>query len=144
MFYIKQFIFAFLSTVGFAVFFNIPKDSVLMSSLSGAIGWIVNIILKQIFPSPISGAFLAAITVGLLGEFMAKHFKKPATIFIIPGIVPLVPGAGMYYTMLAIINKDFISAANFGTESIFIALSISIGIIIPSSFIRAIAKQKLK
>lgn len=144
MFYIKQFIYAFISTAGFAVFFNTPRDSVIKSSFGGATSWIVYIISNNLFSSPIAGAFLAAITVGLLGEFMAKRFKKPATIFIIPGIVPLVPGAGMYYTMLAVIEKNFSNAAELGTEAIFIALSIAIGIIVSSSFSRVIARQRLK
>ncbi|WIV10773.1 threonine/serine exporter family protein [Proteiniborus sp. MB09-C3] len=144
MFYIKQFVYAFLSTAGFGVFFNIPKDSIIKSSLGGAMSWVVYIISVRLFSSSIGGTLLAAITVGFLGEFMAKHFKKPATIFIIPGIVPLVPGAGMYYTMLEVINKDFISAAELGTEAIFIALAIAIGIIVSSSFSRALLNQKTK
>lgn len=144
MFYIIQFVYAFLSTAGFAVFFNIPRDSVIKSSFGGAISWIVYIISSKLFSSSIASTFLAAITVGFLGELMAKHFRKPASIFIIPGIVPLVPGAGMYYTMLAIIDKNFTSAAEFGTEAIFIAITIAIGIIVSSSFSRVLFNQKLK
>lgn len=144
MFYIVQFIFAFLSTAGFAVFFNIPKDSVFKSSICGAIGWVVYIILTSSYSSTIRAALIAAITVGLVGEFMAKKYKKPATIFTIPGIIPLVPGAGMYYTMLAIIDKNFIGAAEAGTEAIFTAIAIAIGIIISSSFSRALIKIKAK
>ncbi len=58
--------------------------------------------------------------VGTLGELFARYFKKPATVYIIPGIVPLVPGAGMYYTMLALVEKDFLLAANNGTETFFL------------------------
>lgn len=144
MSYIIQFIFAFLSTTGFAVFFNIPKDSVIKSSLCGAIGWIVYIICAELLSSTIGATLIAAITVGLVGEFMAKNYKKPATIFTIPGIIPLVPGAGMYYTMLAVIDKNFIGAAESGTEAIFTAISIAIGIIVSSSISRALTKQKTK
>ncbi len=144
MFYIIQFTYAFLSTAGFAIFFNIPRDSVIKSSFGGAISWVVYIITRNIFSSSIAGTFLAAITVGFLGEFMAKRFRKPASIFIIPGIIPLVPGAGMYYTMLAIIDKDFTGAAELGTEAIFIAITIAIGIIVSSSFSRALINQKQK
>ena len=144
MSYIIQFIFAFLSTTGFAVFFNIPKDSVVKSSLCGAIGWLVYIISTKLLSSTIGATLIAAITVGLTGEFMAKKYKKPATIFTIPGIIPLVPGAGMYYTMLAVIDKNFIDAAESGTEAIFIAIAIAIGIIVSSSFSRALIKYKMK
>lgn len=143
MTYITQFINAFLSTAGFAVFFNIPRDSVIKSSFGGSISWIVYMISSNIFSSSIAGTFLAAITVGFFGEFMAKRFRKPATIFTIPSIVPLVPGAGMYYTMLAVIDKDFAYAAELGTEAMFIAITIAIGIIVSSSFGRAWINRKL-
>ena len=74
----------------------------------------------------------------------AKYFKKPATVFIIPGIITLVPGAGMYYTMLALIKKDFHEAANTGTETIFIAAAIAIGIILSSTMSRSIKRVKNK
>ncbi len=144
MFFIKQFIYAFLSTAGFSVFFKIPRDSVIKSSFCGAIGWVIYVFSVDFFSSSITGTLLAAITVGLLGEFLAKRYKKPATIFTIPGIIPLVPGAGMYYTMLAVIDKDFGSAAELGTEAIFIAVAIAIGIIVSSSFSRALTRQKFR
>ncbi|MFA5524164.1 MAG: threonine/serine exporter family protein [Tissierellales bacterium] len=144
MHYIMQFIYSFLSTAGFAVFFNIPRDSVIKSSFCGAAGWVVYVISNEFLSSSIAGTLLAAITVGLTGEFMAKRFKKPATIFTIPGIIPLVPGAGMYYTALAVIDKNFANAAELGTEAIFIALAIAIGIIVSSSISRALTNLNLE
>ncbi len=142
MFLVKNFVYALLSTIGFSILFNIPKDSVVKSGFAGAMGWIVYIVTKSMFSSPIAGAFFGAITVGITGELLAKYFKKPATIFIIPGVVPLVPGAGMYYTMLSVIEKDFVNAANIGTETIFVAAAIACGIIISSSTSRIIKRQK--
>ncbi len=75
---------------------------------------------------------------------MARYYKKPATVYIIPGIVPLVPGAGMYYTMLALVSKDFYTAINKGTETFFIAAAISLGIIISTSLSRSIKRMKHK
>jgi len=144
MYFIKNFFYALLSTIGFSVLFNIPKDSVIKSGLVGALGWIINILTKGLFSSSVAGAFAGAITVGLFGEFLARYFKKPATIYIIPGIIPLVPGAGMYYTMLSIIEKDFITTANTGTETTFIAISIACGIIISSSISKMLKKYKEK
>ena len=71
------------------------------------------------------GAFL----VGTLGEILATKYKKPATVFITPGIVTLVPGAGMYYTMSYLVNENFISAIDEGVEVFFIAAAIATGII---------------
>lgn len=140
----KNFVFAFLSSTGFAILFSIPKDSILRSGFVGATGWIVFYISSNIFNSNITGTFFAAITAGVLGELFARHYKKPATVFIVPGIVPLVPGAGMYYTMLALVEKDFHGAANKGTETFFIAAAISIGLIISTSLSKSIRRVKNK
>lgn len=98
----------------------------------------------KIFHSTIAGTFFGAVSVGLLGEILARKYKKPATVFITAGIIPLVPGAGMYYTMLAIIEKDFFMAANKGAETFFVAAAIAVGIIISSGFSKSIKRVKLK
>lgn len=142
MIYIKEFIYAFLSTLGFSIIFNIPKDSIIKSGLTGALGWVVYLFINIHYSSKVAGAFLGALAVGMIGEIMARLFKKPATVYIIPGIVPLVPGAGMYYTMLSVIEKNFIEAANIGSETLFIAASISSGIIISTTLNKTIFSYK--
>ena len=144
MFAIRQFVFPFLSTVGFAVLFCIPKDSILKSGVVGALGWSAFYIISSYFRSSIAGTFIASMTVGILGELLARYYKKPATIYIVPGIIPLVPGAGMYYTMLALIENDFLLAASKGTETFFIASAISMGIIVSSSLSRSIRRVKYR
>ncbi|QQY78747.1 uncharacterized membrane protein YjjB (DUF3815 family) [Keratinibaculum paraultunense] len=139
-----KFLFAFLSTIGFAILFDIPKKSIYKSGIAGALSWITFYIISSFFGSLIVGTFFASVVVGILGELLARHSKKPATVYIIPGIVPLVPGAGMYYTMLALVRKDFFTAINKGTETFFIAAAISLGIIISTSLSQSIKRVKYK
>ncbi|WP_130806792.1 threonine/serine exporter family protein [Senegalia massiliensis] len=144
MLYFKHFIFAFISTVGFSIIFNISRDSIVKSGINGAVGWIIYIIFVEHLNSPVMGSFFGALSVGILGEFFARRFKKPATVFIIPGIVPLVPGSGMYYTMLAVTEKRFIDAAEIGSETIFIAAAIASAIIISISTAKIIRESRTK
>lgn len=139
---LKQFVFSLLSTIGFAILFSIPRDSIFKSGLVGAIGWVIFHISAILLKSKIAGTFLAAVTVGIIGELLARHYKKPATIYTIAGIVPLVPGAGMYYTMLALVENDLYLAGSKGTETFFLAAAISIGIIISTSLSKSITRVK--
>lgn len=134
-----SFIYAFISTAGFSVLFNIPKDCIIKASFIGAVGWTV----YSIFPSEstIMTAFFASLTIGILGEIFSRIFKEPVTIFIIPGIIPIVPGYGLYYTMLKIIEKDYQSATNIGFESIIIALLIASGLMVSASISKLIQKK---
>ncbi|NLX62466.1 MAG: threonine/serine exporter [Tissierellia bacterium] len=141
---IKQFLFSFVSTIGFSVLFNTPKGLIGKSGFVGGIGWVVFYITGLYLNNKIISTFLAALTVGILGELFARYFKKPATVFIIPGIIPLVPGAGMYYTMLTLSQRDFYAAATKGTETIFIAAAISTGLIISTTLSKSIRRVKNK
>ncbi len=141
---IKEFLLSYLATLGFVIMFSIPKEALFTSSLVGALGWTSLSIVHNFTESLIAGTFLASLLVGLLGETLARYNKKPATIYIIPGIIPLVPGSGMYYTMLALVENNFYEAAFKGTETLFVAASISIGLIISSTLSRSIKRVKFK
>ncbi len=128
-----HFIYSFISTMGFSIFFNVPRKDLLYASITGSIGWTLYIYMNNITNSSSLSSFIAATVIGLLGEIFARINRKPVTVFIIPGIVPLVPGYGLYLTMLDIINNDFYSAAKTGSDTIFVAGSIAIGIVLVSS-----------
>ncbi len=146
VFMIKQAIYAFLSTMGFSILFNAPKDCIIRSSICGMMGWLVKINLTDLFLSNVGGTFFGASVVAVIGETMARKYKKPATVFIIPGVIPLVPGAGMYYTMLNFINNDFSKTIEVGSDAFFTAISIALAVIVASSIskttIRAIDKKR--
>ncbi|KDR93934.1 Uncharacterized membrane protein YjjB, DUF3815 family [Peptoclostridium litorale DSM 5388] len=140
--FVKQFIFSFLPTVGFAILFNAPRSSLFYTGLTGGTGWTIYFFLKHSgFSSPFS-SLIAAIVVSILGEIFARVDKKPVTAFIIPGIVPLVPGYGMYLSMINLINNRFYDAAVVGTDAILTGGSIAMGIIMVSSFAKIIKKVK--
>lgn len=142
MFYLKQFIFSFISTVGFSILFNVPKKSIIYAGLTGGISWILYMYIDKLTSSIIFSLFIASTVVGILGEIFAIIDKKPVTTFIIPGIVPLVPGYGIYLSMVNLINRDFYEFAITGTEAIFSSGAISIGIIFVSSLAKLLKKKR--
>ncbi|MCT4583728.1 MAG: threonine/serine exporter family protein [Peptostreptococcaceae bacterium] len=144
MIYLKDFIISFFATLGFCILFNVPKKYIIHSCLTGAIGWCVFIFNKEIFNSNPFPNFLASIVIGILGEIFARINKTPVTLYVIPGIIPLVPGYGIYLSMIHLINNDFYSAIKTGVDTLFIAGAISMGIIIVTSFSRLIKIHKLK
>lgn len=122
---VKHLAYAFISTIGFAVIFNTPKASLFKSGLAGAFGWGIYIIVNHISESPVISTFMGALCIGLIGEFFAILFKTPITVYIIPGIVPLVPGFGLYNTMLSLLEKDYDGALFHGSQSLMIAMAIA-------------------
>lgn len=141
--YYKHFIFALISTIGFSVLFNVPRKSIFYAGLTGGIGWTLYMYTKDITISSTFSVFVASTFVGILGEIFARIDKKPVTTFVIPGIVPLVPGYIIYLSMVNLINQDFNTAAKFGTEAVFTSGAISVGIILVTSVAKIVKRKKV-
>ena len=137
-----ELIIAFFATLGSAILFSSTKETIVHTGIAGSLGWVCASLSGNLFDSTITGTFFGALTVGLLAEFFARAYKKPATVYITPGIIPLVPGAGMYYTMLYIIENNFSMAVHKGVETFFVACAIAIGIIISSGFSKSIKRVR--
>lgn len=138
---IINFICAFFATVGFAIFFNAPKKSLIVTGFIGAIAWESYLVFNIYLNNPLVGAFIGSFTVGILGEFFAIKEKMPATIFIAPGIITLVPGAGIYNTMLSLVNEDYSDFLEKGKMTFFIAASIAFGIVLAGSIAKTIKSK---
>lgn len=136
-----EFIIASICSMSFALIFNCPRRELISAGFCGGVGWIVYSLITVIYSSVSLSVLFAAITVGLLGEALAHRNKKPATIFIIPGIIPLVPGYGLYYTMLTVIESGLSAASSIGIETIFAAISIASGLIISSALGKVLRKK---
>lgn len=142
--YFFKFIISVCAIIGYGIYFNVPKKALLFSALSGSIGWIISEIFKDHILVFNVGIFAGALFVGLSGEVLARIMKLPSTVFIITGIISLVPGAGMYYTMFTLVQKRYLEALKIGLETSFSAVAIAFGIILSSVFAKILYKVRKK
>lgn len=133
---LENFFFSFLATVGFSIFFNSPIKSLLPSGIIGGIGWTVYIILFDFSGNAILANFFAALLISLLSEISARKMKYPAIIFVIPGMLPLIPGLGLYNTMLSLVEGNYTRAIAIGTDALFVSASIAMGVLLVTSLVK--------
>jgi uncharacterized membrane protein YjjB (DUF3815 family) len=125
-----QVIAAYFVTIFFAIIFNTSKNQLLISGLVGAVGWWGYLMVIHSNYSVITASFVGAFLVSLLANLFSKLRKSPVTIFQIPGIIPLVPGMGMYKTLYAVIEEDYNLVAKHLFETLQIAGSIAVAMMI--------------
>lgn len=119
---------AVVGTVAFSVLFGVPRQYYRYCGLIGGAGWAVYRGFSLICDSP--GASLAATMVVIfLSRLMAVRERCPATIFLISGIFPLVPGAGVYWTAYYIVTEQLQKAMETGYLAVKIAVAIVLGIV---------------
>ncbi len=132
----QQFIFAFIATGGFSILFNVSREHLIYVSFIGAIGWVVYLLVYSVAPNPGYSSFCAAFVVSLLGEIFARRRKQPAILFVISGILPLVPGLTLYNMMLNIVLNNHSIAARKGGDALLIGSGIALGVLIVTSMSR--------
>lgn len=137
---ILQIICAFIATLGFGILFNVRDKNLFYASFGGALGWLVYLISMNLNNSPMMSTFIAALVISIYAEIFSRVLKNPVTLFLICALIPLVPGSGMYYTILAAVQGDVMLSLNKGIETLSIAGTIALGIITVSTLSRLIQR----
>lgn len=125
---IEQFIAAALGTIAFSLLFSVPKRYYPWCGLVGGVGWSCYLLCIQKL-GIVLACFVATSVVVVLCRILAIRMRCPVTIFLISGIFPLVPGAGIYWTAYYIIMDQYRNASAKGFETLKIAVAIVLGII---------------
>ena len=134
--------YAFMACGAFCIMFNLKKPKIaITASLGGAIGWLVYFLLGGA-GSDIFQNLVAAVVIAIFSEIMARIFKTPATVFLIIGILPLVPGGGIYYTMQYCIQGNTQMFLEKGLSTFAIAGAIAVGVSLVSSIVRIVQDIK--
>lgn len=123
-----QFLAAGVGTLSFAVLFGCPPKSLVYCALVGAVGWFGYELLILLGADSMVASLLAVIPLTLLARIFAITIKMPVTVFLLSGIFPLVPGAGIYYTAYYFIQGDHGLALSNGISTLKTAVALAIGI----------------
>lgn len=143
-----QFIVCMFATLSFAVLFAAPKSELLFCGLTGAIGWVVYLICLNYDSGTALANLIATFALTVISRMIAAIRKNPVTVYLIAGIFPLVPGAGIYYTSYYFIMNEMAQCSKTGMETVKVAGAIVLGIVfgfaLPQSWFNALPRWKHK
>lgn len=128
MTFVLNLLLASTGSLAFAILYNVPRKFYLCAAFTGMAGWFCYYLIVP-FTDTAVASFFGAVGVVLVSRIFAVWKKCPITVFLISGIFPLVPGAGVYYTMYYLVSNELTLAAIKGLESLKIAFGIVIGIV---------------
>ena len=125
---LRQFLLGGIGTLCFGILFGIPRKCYLACAATGAVGWLTYELAVMMGIGAVTANLLAAIPLTLLARIFAVTLKAPVTVFLLCGIFPLVPGAGIYYTAYYFILNDNLQMAASAADTVKIAAALAIGI----------------
>lgn len=128
---ISELIAAAIGTIAFSLLFGVPKKYYIYCGGIGAAGWLVYKLMLTVAGLSVAvSVFIATVFVILLSRFAAVLEKCPATVFLITGIFPLVPGAQIYWATYYLVTDQLYQAFDSGFLAIKIMISIVLGIVV--------------
>ncbi|MEI8075374.1 MAG: threonine/serine exporter family protein [Bacteroidota bacterium] len=142
------------AALGFGILFNVPPRTLLALWIGGAIGVFIKFSLLQMSVSVVLASFIGASAVGFLSIPIAHIRHVPPMIFAIPSVIPLIPGVFAYRTMLGLIkltgsigadyNTIISETINNGAKTLFIIMSLAIGVAIPMHVMRKESAKNIR
>ena len=125
---ISQLVTSFIGSLGFALMFGLAKRHLFTASMGGMLSWGVYLAVMGLNGSVFVGNLAASVFAMVYAKLLARLHKCPTTLFIIPSIIPLVPGSSLYYAMSYAVRGDTQSAGYYGHQTLMIVLAIAAGI----------------
>lgn len=146
-----------IATCAFAIRFGLRIKDLAPAAIGAVGGWFVfELASGAIFigaagtgatqapwSAPTLGYVLAALFIGLYAEVLSALLRKPATIWIVISIFPLVPGGGMYLTMLGSVRGDLWQSIRSGFDTLSAAGAIASGLAVSSAISRLISLRSI-
>lgn len=138
-------LYAFVACLGFCFLFNIQGLGMVICSLGGALGWLAYLLAGPLCQfNDITQALVASLVIAAYSEIMARVRKCPVTPYVLIAILPLVPGAGIYYTMEYAVSGDTTQFLTSFMHTLGLAGSMALGILLVGSAVRLIGGRRRK
>ena len=141
---LKGLIPCFIACFGFGILFNVHGKGVFLC-IFGSMGcWAIYTLCVQLGTGELMGYFWGTIFAAAYSEVMARIRKCPAIAYLVIAIFPLIPGAGVYYTMEYAMEGNLSMFAQKGMFTAAIAGIMAVAILLVSTAVRMITSRKMR
>ena len=133
---IFQVVSAILSVYFFTMLLEIPKRYAVYCSIAGGVNWWVYLIVMETATSSMAAAFFASLAVAILSQIFARTLRTPVNVFLVAGILPTVPGGGIYRCVYYFIHNNSTQSSYWLLQTLKTAGAIAMAIFITDSLFR--------
>ena len=132
-------VWTFIATLGFGLLFQCRGWSLVWAAVGGTLGWGVYLAGAGLGAGDGPAYGVAAAAVTLWSEALARWTLRPAVSYLLPGLIPLVPGKSIFTAMDLAVRQQLAEAAVAGYETLVIAVAIVVGVAAVSVVFRKIS-----
>jgi uncharacterized membrane protein YjjB (DUF3815 family) len=82
------------------------------------------------------GAFVGALTVGLVTNLLARVRNRPAVITLVPAIMVLVPGSIGFRSMESLLARDVLAGVDTAFSMLMVAVALVAGLLFANALVQ--------
>ncbi|MBF7069938.1 threonine/serine exporter family protein [Aliarcobacter butzleri] len=99
-------LFASFAAVGFAIVFNVPKETLKYCAIGGAIAYDVRTVLLNLNLGIELSTFLASTIVGIIALHWSRKYLIPRPVYTVASIIPIIPGTFAFSAMISLVDMN--------------------------------------
>lgn len=138
-----QAIAVFVGCCGFCILFNVHGQGMVLCIAGGVTAWMLYLLCGWLGCDVYAANLFAAVFAALYAEVMARVRKCPAMPYLVIATLPMLPGAGVYYTMSMGLEGNMMDAVGKGLETVGVAGSLAVGILLVSTLFRLVNRRRM-
>lgn len=96
-----------IGTIGFCLFLRLRKHRLPVIAVSTALCYAVYLAFFHFSENDFFSITAASLFAAVACELLARYIKAPVTVFLLPTVLPLVPGAMLYYTISSFFQGEY-------------------------------------
>lgn len=125
---ITKVLFSFFISAGTSVLNNIERKYIILCGLCGSFTSFFYYIAET-YVTTVMASLISCFLLATFCQFLSFKTKRPDTSFIIPGIMPVVPGSLLFRAFDALANSSYMKALDYGTQAIMVGVSIALALV---------------
>jgi uncharacterized membrane protein YjjP (DUF1212 family) len=115
--------------LAFTVTLRAPTRSAPAMCSATLLAILANAAGKALFGA-VAGVFVSALALGLVGNALGARFRRSPLVFIVPGVLMLVPGSAGFNSVLKLLTGQTVTGVDAGFNTFVTAMSIAYGLMI--------------
>ncbi|MCL3779366.1 threonine/serine exporter family protein [Prolixibacteraceae bacterium JC049] len=113
--------------------FKIRGKDILFAVIAGFLCFFTTVLLQ--FTGILISTFIGSMVAVFISKFFRKITHSPALVFLIPGIIMLVPGSKAFIGLSSVFLTESVPHTNMGEQVLYIFMGIIGGLIFSGSFV---------
>ena len=125
-----------IGCLGFSILFNVHGKGIGLCMLGGVVCWGAYCLTEELGGGEAMATLIASFVTAVYSEVMARLRKCPAIGYLVLGLIPLIPGSSLYYTMNYAVRGQMELFSLQGMKTIELAGLMAAGILLVSTSMR--------